>query len=203
MRAEIKQLAVGPMMNFAYLIGDGEAGVSAAVDPGWDAPEIAAAAREAGWKIEAILLTHSHFDHAQAISDLVALTGALVYVHAEEAASVPKGAQTSPTHDGTVIKVGGLEISCIHTPGHTPGSQCFLVDGALFTGDTLFVDGCGRVDLPGSDPRKMIESLARLSALPPDTAIYPGHDYGPSKASTIADQLATNPCLSADSERAL
>lgn len=201
--AVIKQLPLGPMMNFAYLIGDDEEDACAAVDPGWDAKAIVDAASGAGWIIQKILLTHVHFDHANAIEKLVKITKAPAYVHRDEAGELKGMADVRPTDDGIVIEVGGLKVGCLHTPGHTPGSQCFLVDGALLTGDTLFVDGCGRVDLPGSDPRKMLSSLKRIAKLDPATIVYPGHDYGPSPTSTIAEQLRNNPCLGATSEAML
>ena len=95
--------------------------------------------------------------------------------------------------DGDELVLGERKIQFIHTPGHTPGSQCFLVDGLLVAGDTLFVQGCGRVDLPGSDPDAMYHSLTgKLAKLPENTILYPGHDYGPSRTSTIGDELRHN-----------
>lgn len=199
----IIQIAVGPMANFAYLIGDDGSGVSAAVDPGWEAARIAAEAKRAEWIIEKILLTHTHFDHANGLEELVDLTGATTYVHAAEKDQIPKGIAKHATGDGDTIEVGGLSVRCMHTPGHTPGSQCFAVMGAIITGDTLFIDGCGRVDLPGSDPKKMLAALRKLAALEPSTVVYPGHDYGSAKTSTIGEQLKQNPYLSAESESML
>lgn len=202
-KAVIKQISVGPMMNFAYLIGDDGAKLAAAVDPGWDAEKIAGAAEAAGWKIEKILLTHAHFDHAQALDGLKELTKAEVYLHRKETEDVSKASGINFTEDGTVIEIGGVKVTCLHTPGHTPGSQCFLADGAIITGDTLFVDGCGRVDLPGSSPKDMVASLNRLAKLPPSTVVYPGHNYGGSPTSTIGEQLKSNPLLTVKSERML
>lgn len=202
-KAVIKQISVGPMMNFAYLIGDDGAKIAAAVDPGWDAEKIAGAAEAAGWKIEKILLTHAHFDHAQALARLKELTKAEVYLHRKETEDVSKTSGINFTEDGTVIEIGGVKVTCLHTPGHTPGSQCFLADGAIITGDTLFVDGCGRVDLPGSSPKDMVASLNRLGKLPPSTIVYPGHNYGGSPTSTIGEQLESNPLLRAKSEQML
>lgn len=199
----IKQLPVGPMANFAYLVGDAATNVAAAIDPGWGPDEILHAALAANLKIEKILLTHTHFDHSQALSELVELAHAPVYVQKEEAHEIAKGIETIETVDGTIIDVGNLKIECLSTPGHTKGSQCFLVDGALFTGDTLFIDGCGRVDLPGSDPKEMVCSLARIAKLDGNITIYPGHDYGPKNKATIAEQLKTNPYLGRISEAAL
>lgn len=197
----IKQLELGPMMNFAYLVADAETKLCAVLDPGWDAPLIVDEAAAAGWKIDKILLTHAHFDHAGAIEELARLTDAPIYLHREEPhdLSMPVNA----TEEGGSISVGGIVLKCMHTPGHTPGSQCFLVPGAVFTGDTLFVDGCGRVDLPGGDPRKMIASLARLARLEPTTIVYPGHDYGGAPSATIGELLKSNPYLKADSEEML
>lgn len=189
------------MMNYAYILGDEDRKVCAIVDPGWSGEQIIAAAMKLGWKIEKILLTHSHFDHSNALDVLVRETGAEVYIHEGEAKEISAALRVHPTKDGEKIEVGDLEVLCIHTPGHTPGSQCFLVAGALITGDTLFVDGCGRVDLPGSDPKKMHASLRRISELDPNIIIYPGHDYGPKSTSTIGEQRKTNPYMNATSER--
>lgn len=202
-RFMIKQLLLGPMANFAYLIGDEGKDVCAVVDPGWDAGAIVNASSAQGWEIDKILLTHAHFDHAGAIEQMIKLTHAPVYIHHGEEADLPKDAVVIRTEDDTVIDVGGLKVSCIHTPGHTPGSQCFLVDGALLTGDTLFVDGCGRVDLPGSSPLDMLSSLRRISKMDRKIVIYPGHDYGPTPTSTIGAELERNPYLRATSEEML
>ena len=117
------------------------------------------------------------------------------------AGRLPASLHIVPTTDGTKSPLGTTEIVCLHTPGHTPGSQCFLTGDAVITGDTLFVDECGRVDLPGSSPRQMVESLQKLARLDPGLTVYPGHDYGPTRTSTIAQQRVSNPYLR-DPERA-
>ncbi len=198
----IKQIPVGPMLNLSYIVGDRGAGVCAAIDPGWEAGSILGAAVEEGLRIEKVLMTHAHFDHAGAIREILSETHATVYVNCAEAHDLEPGLSAEYTDDGTVIELGSLRIECLHTPGHTPGSQCFLVDGNVFTGDTLFVDGCGRVDLPGSSPREMLSSLGRLARLDPATVVWPGHDYGGPK-STIGKLLETNPYLDADAEVSL
>lgn len=200
--ATLIQLAIGPMLNYAYLIGDDQAKVCATVDPGWDPEVILKEAKDRGWRIEAILLTHAHFDHAGAVSELAGKTGAAVYVHAAEADEVTLPRPPKITEEGSVIRVGGIEVKCLHTPGHTPGSQCFLLPEAILTGDTLFVDGCGRVDLPGSDPAAMLRSLQRLSKLPPELVVYPGHDYGGAHA-TLGELRESNPYLKASSQEEL
>ena len=202
-KLRVVQMAIGPMMNFSYLICDEAASVCAAIDPGWEAEKFSDAAQSLGAKIDKVLLTHTHFDHSNALSKLAGPSNLPVFVHREEQGALPQGVLGKPTEEGTVIPLGELQVRCLHTPGHTPGSQCFLVEGAIFTGDTLFVEGCGRVDLPGSDPQKMLHSLKRLAALDPATVVYPGHDYGSAPTSTIGDELRCNPCLSAKSEEML
>lgn len=201
-RLVIKQVPVGPMLNLAYILGDGESGVCAAIDPGWDARAIFSAAGEEDLRIEKVLLTHAHFDHTGALGDIVSETGATIYVNCAEAPEIGEGSPIKPTGDGTVIGLGSLEIECLHTPGHTPGSQCFLVNDNIFTGDTLFVDGCGRVDLPGSSPKAMLSSLKRLARLDTNITVWPGHDYGGLKA-TMGELLKTNPYLGATEEASL
>jgi hydroxyacylglutathione hydrolase len=198
--ARTVQLALGPMANFSYLIYDERTKFAAAIDPGWEAGRIEAEAKALGVTIDKILLTHTHFDHAGDLEKLAELTGATVYVHADEADDVPANLKVEKTEDGSTIMLGEMAIKCLHTPGHTPGSQCFVIDGAVFTGDTLFVDGCGRVDLPGGDAKKMLESLRKLSELNPTFIVYPGHDYGGDK-STIEEQRSSNPYMAPDVER--
>lgn len=201
--ATIVRVPVGHMMNIAYLIGDDVTKTCAVVDPGWNAQEILEAAGNAGWTITGILLTHAHFDHTNALEALAKNTGATTFVHRAELGDLPKELSLVPTEEGTVIDIGRLQVRCLHTPGHTPGSQCFLVEQSLLTGDTLFVDGCGRVDLPGSHPADMIVSLKRLAALDPNITLYPGHDYGSAPTATIGDQRRRNPYLGAISESQL
>jgi glyoxylase-like metal-dependent hydrolase (beta-lactamase superfamily II) len=197
---KVLQIQVGPMMNYSYLICDEKTSECAVVDPGWETGEIIGAAKKEGLRISKILLTHTHFDHTGALEELAEKTGADVYVHKNELDAVPKTCRANTTEDGTAIKFGPYTIECIHTPGHSPGSQCFLVDGNLFTGDTLFVDGCGRVDLPGGSPKELIASLKKLSFLPRETVVFPGHDYGRAAKSTIGDELDRNPYMTANSE---
>jgi hydroxyacylglutathione hydrolase len=191
----IKQISVGPMQNFAYLVGADDGKSCAMIDPSWDAAKLVGEAERDGRRIEAILLTHAHFDHVNALEDVAKKLKIPVYVHVAEAHALPKGLDVQTTKEGTMIETAGLEIKCLHTPGHSPGSQCFMVDGAVFTGDTLFVEGCGRVDLEGGSPDDMVISLSRLGELPGETVVYPGHDYGSKKTSTIEKQRASNPYM--------
>ena len=191
----IKQITVGPMQNFAYLLGSEDSKGCVLIDPSWDVKKLIGEAEREGRKIEAILLTHTHFDHVNALEDMAKKLNVPVYVHGAEAHEMPKGLDIQITKEGSVIEAAGLKIKCMHTPGHSPGSQCFLVENAIFTGDTLFVEGCGRVDLEGGSPDDMVISLSRLGELPGNTVVYPGHDYGGQKTSTIEKQRASNPYM--------
>ena len=196
----VKQIPVGPMMNYAYLVGAENHHSAVAIDAAWSADQILDAAKKSQRKIEAVFLTHTHFDHCNAVPDLAKKISVPVYVHETEADNLPENLNVKSTKKDMVIEIAGLHIRCIHTPGHTPGSQSFLIDNAVFTGDTLFVDGCGRVDLPGSSPREMVSSLSELAALPDDVVVYPGHNYGSAPTSTIGDQKKNNPYLSSPTE---
>jgi hydroxyacylglutathione hydrolase len=206
------QEIIGPMMNFIYLIGCRETKEAAVVDPAWDTPAILKMARDSGLEIKHILMSHAHPDHMNGLEQMLQDTNALIYLHRNEveymkecgnATGIPTAFMESRSdnfrivEDGDTAGIGNLSVQFIHTPGHTPGSQCFLIEGNLFTGDTLFVDACGRVDMPGGDAAKMWHSLNRkLSSLDDAIAVYPGHHYGTRKTSTIGEQKETNPYMS-------
>ena len=160
----LKQLELGPMQNFVYLVGDPESREAAVVDPGWEVPQILSAAQRDGYRLTKALVTHHHFDHVGGLTELLTAVDLPVYVHRNDAAQVrlQRGTVT-PTVGGDPIEVGQLSIVPIHTPGHTPGSQCFLVNGYLLSGDTLFIKACGRWDLPGGDPSALWNSLMTLN----------------------------------------
>ena len=203
---------IGPMMNFIYIIGCPETGEAAVVDPAWDTPAILRLARDSGLAIGHILMTHAHPDHMNGLEQMLKDTNALVYLHRDEVGYMQEcgNATGIPTafmqdrsenfrivRDGDTARVGRLTVECLHTPGHTPGSQCFLIEGSLFSGDTLFVDACGRVDMPSGDADKMWHSLNRkLCALDDATFVYPGHHYGSREYTTIGEQKETNPYMS-------
>jgi hydroxyacylglutathione hydrolase len=203
----LKQLQLGPMQNFVYLVGDEQAKKAVVVDPAWEVDRIFQTAREDGMTLVGALVTHSHFDHTNGIAALLEKQDMPVYAHKKEVefAKVGSpllgdiGSHVKPVEGGDKLPVGNIEIEFVHTPGHTPGSQCFLVRNMLLSGDTLFIGGCGRCDLPGGDPEEMYKSLKSLSKLPPQTVLYPGHDYGSAPARPLSEEAAENPYLKVQS----
>jgi len=203
MQPWVKTLAVGPMKNFAYLVGAPGSDTCAVIDAAWEPDTILRAAGDAGRRITHLLATHRHHDHVNALPDLLQATDARVYAHRDDAphlaVDVPRSSLVSFTA-GEQLELGSLTLVAVHTPGHTPGSTCWLHDGndgaALFTGDTLFVNACGRCDFEHSDVRAMHDSLFRvLGALPGHTTMFPGHDYGDVPVSTLDRERQNNPYL--------
>jgi glyoxylase-like metal-dependent hydrolase (beta-lactamase superfamily II) len=210
-----RQIPVGQMANFAYLVGSRSARQALLVDPAWDVEGLVDAAASDGMEVVGALVTHYHQDHVggeifgHAIEGLARLLEvAPVKVHAQrvEAEGLRRVTGVSDSdverHDGgDVLELGQVRVRLLHTPGHTPGSQCFLVEdgtgpGRLVSGDTLFLGSCGRVDLPGADPEAMYHSLnGTLKALPDETVVYPGHLYSSEPSGSLADEKRTNPYL--------
>ncbi len=196
------------MVNFVYLVGDRKTGECVAIDPAWDVRGLLDAAAADGMRLVGALATHYHPDHvggdllgfAQVEGLPELLAAADVPVHCQRAevewitktVDVPASALV-PHASGDRVKVGEVEIELLHTPGHTPGSQCFRVAGRLLSGDTLFLQACGRTDLPGGDKEEIWRSLhQRLAHLGDDVVLYPGHLYGPAGSATLGDTRATN-----------
>ena len=214
-----RQLAVtnpvaGQMANFMYLLGDPASRRALVVDPAWDVHTLLEVAQEDGYEVEGALVTHYHPDHVggdlfgvqvEGVVRLLEQRAVPLYVnkHEAEGLKLVTGVSDSDLRrvdDGDRLQLGDTMIRFLHTPGHTPGSQCFLVGDRLVSGDTLFVQGCGRVDLPGGDPEQMYYSLTqKLAKLPPGTVLFPGHHYGPTETSTIRDELENNLYLRVDS----
>ncbi|MEM1202095.1 MAG: MBL fold metallo-hydrolase [Acidobacteriota bacterium] len=200
-------VAAGQMRNFMYLIGDPATREAVVVDPAWDVPGLVDLVEEDGYRLVGALVTHYHPDHVggdlwglsvEGLPRLLERVDVPIYANKHEAHGVHKVTGVSEddmrkVDDGDRIRVGDVEIKFLHTPGHTPGSQCFLVGDRLVAGDTLFVQGCGRVDLPGGDPDEMFRTLTqKLARLPKDTVLFPGHHYGPAPTSTIGQELESN-----------
>jgi len=197
----------GQMANFMYLIGDPDTRKALVVDPAWDVLSLLEVAQQDDYEVVGALITHYHPDHVggdlwgvqvEGVNRLLEEHQVPLYVnkHEAEGLKVVTGVSDSDmrkTDDSETLTLGQVEIQFIHTPGHTPGSQCFLLGDRLVAGDTLFVQGCGRVDLPGGDAEQMYYSLTqKLAKLPSDTVLYPGHNYGPSETSTIEQELQSN-----------
>ena len=194
------------MVNFSYLIGDRDSGQTLVVDPAYGIEEILGIAADDGMEVTGVLATHHHPDHVggsmmgytiEGITAVLERISVPIHAHREEASLITRVTGIDPSdvvahHGGDRVAVGAVDVELLHTPGHTPGSQCFLVDGMLIAGDTLFLQGCGRTDLPGSDPGAMYESLQRLADLPDDTVIYPGHRYSVASTGTLAAVKETN-----------
>lgn len=179
----VRQIAVGHMDNFSYLVGCERTRKALVIDPGADVERILDAAREARLEIALIVNTHGHGDHTAGNSRLKSRTGAPIVVHALDAPAVP-GADVRLAAE-EMLEVGDLRLQVLHTPGHTPGGICLYAQGQLFTGDTLFVGDSGRTDLPGGHRPTLGASIRRLMELPEDTVVWPGHDYGPTPSSTL------------------
>ncbi len=212
----LKQMELGPMQNFVYLIGDSVTRECVVVDPAWEINTILDTAQADGMTLTGALVTHTHQDHVggsleswgmpgriPGVEELLDKIRAKVYVHKAEREFLRGFGSDLVRVDGNdTLAVGRLTLTFLHTPGHTPGSQCFLVDGRLVSGDTLFIGSCGRTDLPGSDPTEMYYSLTqRLAALPDDTVLLPGHNYG-GRSSTIGAEKRGNSCPGGGSEGA-
>lgn len=195
------------MVNFVYLIGDRRSGECVVVDPAYGVGDLADIAAADGMRITGALVTHYHPDHCggtmmgftiEGVSELLALGSVPVHVQADEAEWILKVTELSATdlvqhRAGDVVTVGDIPIELLHTPGHTPGSQCFLVGGRLVSGDTLFLDGCGRTDLPGGDPEALYRSLNdTLAKVPDDVVLFPGHQYSPAPSEPLGETRRRN-----------
>ncbi|HUV19907.1 MAG TPA: MBL fold metallo-hydrolase [Ilumatobacteraceae bacterium] len=194
------------MVNFVYAVGDRRTGECVLVDPAYAVKELVDLVGADGMTVTGALATHYHPDHVggsmmghsiEGIAELLEHVDCPVHVQHDEIEWVTKSTNVSAEHlvghdSGDVLTVGGIDISLVHTPGHTPGSQCFFVDDRLIAGDTLFLEGCGRTDLPGSDPVKMFESLRRLAEVPDSTILFPGHRYSIASSATMDVVKETN-----------
>jgi glyoxylase-like metal-dependent hydrolase (beta-lactamase superfamily II) len=195
------------MVNFSYVIGDRQAGEAVVVDPAYDVAGLLEVLADDDMRCVGVLATHFHPDHVggdlmgyriEGITDLLESVQAPIHVQDEEARWVVRATGVSESElvhhtSGDVVRVGDVSVELVHTPGHTPGSQCFYVDGRLVAGDTLFLDGCGRTDLPGGDAAQMYESLTtRLARFPDDTMLYPGHLYSPEPSASLGETRRRN-----------
>ena len=195
------------MINFVYFIGDRETGEAVIVDPAYDIQGLLKILESDGMKCTGVLATHYHPDHIggsmmgyniDGVKELLEHTSVPIHAQQNEAQFIQKvtgiGQNEIIAHEGSeTISVGKIDIELIHTPGHTPGSQCFLVDNCLVAGDTLFLEGCGRTDLPGGDPAALYESLThRLGRVPDDAILFPGHQYSHAPSASMGETRREN-----------
>ncbi|MGZ6780535.1 MAG: MBL fold metallo-hydrolase [Mycobacterium sp.] len=194
------------MRNFSYLIGDRETGDTVVVDPAYAANDLVDILESDGMKLSGVLVTHHHPDHVggsmmgfelKGLAELLERRSVPVHVNSIEAEWVSRvtgiaRSDLTPHEHGDKVNIGDIDIELLHTPGHTPGSQCFLLDGRLVAGDTLFIEGCGRTDFPGGNVDDMFRSLQQLAQLPGDPTVYPGHWYSTEPSASLSDVRRTN-----------
>jgi glyoxylase-like metal-dependent hydrolase (beta-lactamase superfamily II) len=194
------------MRNFAYLIGDRQSGDCVVVDPAYAAGDLVDALEADGMHLSGVLVTHHHPDHVggsmmgfelKGLAELMERVSVPIHVNSEEAlfvsriTGIPMSDLTSHGN-GDKVSVGDIEIELLHTPGHTPGSQCFLLDGRLIAGDTLFLEGCGRTDFPGGDSDEIFRSLQKLAQLSGDPTVFPGHWYSVEPSASLSEVKRSN-----------
>lgn len=206
----VEQMLVGPMAVFSYIVGCEKEKEGLIIDPAGSENKILSRADDMGLTIRYVVNTHGHADHTCGNRAILSKTGADLVVHQEDANEIVRGLnrafsmvmgkRPSPeaqklVTDGDFIRIGQTGLKVIHTPGHTPGSICLYGEGNLFTGDTLFVGAVGRTDLKGGSFDVLLDSLRKLLSLPPETRVWPGHDYGDAPVSTLAREKETNPYI--------
>ena len=195
------------MVNFVYLVGDRQTGEAVVIDPAYDIPGLLDVLAADGMRLTGALATHYHPDHIggsmmghsiAGIEELLTRAPVPIHVQVDEVPWITRVTEVAETDlvghaSGDIVRVGDIPIELIHTPGHTPGSQCFLVDGCLVSGDTLFLEGCGRTDLPGGDPAALYDSLTqKLAKVPDDTVLFPGHLYSAEPSATMSETRRWN-----------
>lgn len=194
------------MRNFAYLIGDRETKEAIVVDPAYAAGDLVDALEADGMKLTGVLVTHHHPDHVggsmmgfelKGVTELLDRVQVPIHVNTHEALWVSRVtgipmSDLTPHEHGDIVNVGDIDIELLHTPGHTPGSQCFLLDGRLIAGDTLFLEGCGRTDFPGGNVDDMFRSLHQLASLPGDPTVFPGHWYSQEPSASLSEVRSSN-----------
>ncbi len=205
----VRQIRVGMMATFCYIIGDEASHTCAVLDPAFEVKKILKETESLGYKLTHVINTHGHLDHTRGNAQIIAASGAKLLIHELDAKTLEKilirtfsrllGGKGSPLpdrllKDGDTIDIGETSLKVIHTPGHTMGGICLYTEGNLFTGDTLFVGAVGRTDLRGGSMLRLIQSIKeKLYTLPDDTIVWPGHDYGITPNSTIAYEKKSNP----------
>ena len=188
---KIAQIPVGSMLNFSYIIYDEKNSTGAIIDPSWDLEKLLVFLEKNNITAKYIINTHTHFDHILGNNHISEITKAKIIQHEK---STQKKEISVVDHEN--ISIGELNLEVLYTPGHSEDSICLIVNKeSIITGDTLFVGNCGRVDLPGSNPEKMYDSLSKVANLDDSLVVYPGHNYGSTPTSTILNEKTNNPML--------
>lgn len=193
---KIAQMAVGSYQTNTYILCQEDSERCLIIDPGYEPERIMRYVNQKGLNVEAILLTHGHFDHVGAVREIAAESGCAVYICPGDLSQPPMMTggplfYTDTYDEGTVLSLAGLTIRVIRTPGHTPGSVCLLCGDAIFSGDTLFAGSCGRTDFPGGSQAEMRESLDRLAAMEGSWRVFPGHG----ESTTLTEEKLYNPYM--------
>lgn len=188
---KIAQIPVGSMLNFSYIVYDEKNTIGAIIDPSWDLEKLLVFLEKKNITAKYIINTHTHFDHILGNDHISEITKAEIIQHEK---STQKKERSVVDHEN--ISIGELNLEVLYTPGHSEDSICLIVNKeSIITGDTLFVGNCGRVDLPGSNPEKMYDSLSKVANLDDSLVVYPGHNYGSTPTSTILNEKTNNPML--------
>jgi glyoxylase-like metal-dependent hydrolase (beta-lactamase superfamily II) len=188
---KIAQIPVGSMLNFSYIVYDEKNSIGAIIDPSWDLEKLLVFLEKNNITAKYIINTHTHFDHILGNDQISEITRAEIIQHEK---STQKKERSVVDHEN--ISIGELNLEVLYTPGHSEDSICLIVNKkSIITGDTLFVGNCGRVDLPGSNPEKMYDSLSKVANLDDPLVVYPGHNYGSTPTSTILIEKKNNPML--------
>ena len=188
---KIAQIPIGSMLNFSYIVYDEKNSIGAIIDPSWDLEKLLVFLEKNNITAKYIINTHTHFDHILGNDHISEITKAKIIQHEK---SMQKKERSVVDHEN--ISIGELNLEVLYTPGHTEDSICLIVNKeSIITGDTLFVGNCGRVDLPGSNPEKMYDSLSKVANLDDSLVVYPGHNYGSTPTSTILNEKTNNPML--------
>ena len=193
----LKQMELGPMENFVYLVGSKDTREVFVVDPAWQVDTILKIAKEENLKIVGALVSHYHFDHTNGIEELLQAVDCPIYVNKNDSPYLGISlSNIKQSENGMKVRAGDVEIEMVHTPCHTPGSQCFHARNHLISGDTLFIGACGRTDLPGGNAKELYYSLTqKLLKFDDSTVLCPGHNYAERPTTTMGEEKKTNPYL--------
>lgn len=198
----LKQMELGPLNNFLYFLGDKNTNQIAVIDPAWDVDYLSHEITKNGFQVQSVFLTHAHPDHVNGLDEFLSRYDVPAYLSKHEYSGYrPHHPNIKDIDDGDQLSIGTMNFDVFATPGHSPGCVSFCYQNVAITGDCIFIDGCGRCDLPGSDPAQQYHTLYNvIMNWPDDTLLFTGHNYGPKAVDTLAAQKQTNPYLTCHSK---